>query len=412
MRKLITILTAMLLFIGVMTGCSNNEPVNSTPSLNQQEPNSPTDAPTNPDDNNTEPTTPAYPTAEELKVLYDYSCIVYDLEYTKYSLFNDGNNGSYAFINDLYFQLTDIDFTVIDRWARTEFATAEYLRRYDYFVPWDEMNWNYTEVLAQFTKVEDVMLRTELVQTDIFGTSTVLIKDSFAYDANGYMISAELDDKSEYNRYLVSAVNIDPLGLLSYNYASYVIDENGNIEKTIWDAKEYHYDTNGIAGDLFVVIPVYDETGNKVQDDFITKYGDVYKCVFYYYDGDNRLTDIGISGNPYSSSFAYTYDEKGRVIKEVESYWFHGTNWDGSSYSELKQTYTLEYSYDEKGVLSTATYTYNEYSANEEVIDNKTIVCQYTFVCDEQGRIVTQVINDHTVYNVIYGDYYHYASVE
>lgn len=70
--------------------------------------------------------------------------------------------------------------------------------------------------------------------------------------------------------------------------------------------------------------------------------------------------------------YIYTYDNDGNVVKEE----FYGITEDGKEYLER----LAEYTYDENRLKSgkMVDFTYNNYSITDE----------YSFKCDEKGRIV------------------------
>lgn len=156
----------------------------------------------------------------------------------------------------------------------------------------------------------------------------------------------------------------------------------------------YSYSRDGVIGEKFTL----NEAGQVVHLDYYRTDGEINSTEYTYDEKGNLIREVEtIPGNDYPSDYTYTYDENGRLIKAKHEY--------GHSYDEESYTYdeagrlvkeTTTYSYDDD--FAEKIYTYNdkgqlikkEYKYNDDGVVETSGVTTYTY--NENGNPATMFI--------------------
>ena len=178
---------------------------------------------------------------------------------------------------------------------------------------------------------------------EIIEREDVVGKAEFFYDDNGNIIEQRV-------------VNNGFLASYFYEY-----DDNGKRIGAVYSAED-----GSTANHVFE----YDDKGNTVKETYTDVDGGVYIYLMEYDEHGNMIRQEGVYGNgesTYVLYVEYTYDDNGRVIREVWSYP------DGSQE-------TTDHTYDERGNHTSEIYT-----------DEDGEQCGYTFTYDENNSMIREV---------------------
>lgn len=304
----------------------------------------------------TEALLPDAPTAQEQAVLDAYCENLYN-----FWLSSDPVE------QDVYYQqLKALDLSAIDRWKNTEFEPVEY--RYH------KINWDYKAVFEAICVVENVMLHQKANYTDFIGNVTEdYYYPSWSYNADGTVSNAYSE------AWAFELIVANPAGLSGNR--EYTYNDAGQLTEVRYGS--YRGSTLEVT---HLVSLTYDAAGNKVKETITDRNGDSFD-VLYTYDEENRLVRIDCNDH-YPSTYEYTYSDDGKLVTSKR------TAKAGCQYDD-----TMVLCYDEAGNLVSGVMTHdiwsNDFFASEQHIE-RTRENQYTFTCDEEGRI-TQV-------DIVYGD--------
>ena len=262
-----------------------------------------------------------------------------------------------------------------------------------------EQSWDRQALIDNFTMLSDVKTHQTLTTTEEDGSVSSKTQISWKYNEDGtlcwedriYLAHFSYYDCTDYDRFVDEYDGNGRLILRTYYEGS-----DDDVRYTV----TYTYDANGHLTNERYALYGKDENG---KDFAIT-------C-----DDQGRVIQIHWQ-DFYDSTINYVYDDAGRLIKEEKL----------QSYNGLIQG-TIEYHYDENGVLDSAVYT--DRSTGFSNSDDTEWICNLDYTCDEQGReiSVTMYYNDmyyttgdnagsvyheittasHTL-DTIYGDYYFY----
>lgn len=346
---------------------------------------------------NNEVTEPARPTEDDWDVLREYYNTLYSLcSYANdgyISYWDDENDVSYsgsAALAVYYDKLQALDKSVIDKWVDTEYCGTNYFSGYNN----EGVNWDYESVLANFSKLDNVLLEEIRTTTDNMEN----VKESYdnptwKYNEDGSVLQVE--DAS----YAFELVESNPWNL--YGTQDVTFDDAGKAIKIKYMSGD---NTNAI------VDITYDASGNKINDHIKTNDGEW--DIQYEYDSQNRLVKIEMPSSWDSSKryvWNYTYDASGNMVKEEKIYISY-SSWAEREFDEEK--WIKEYTYDANGALVSGTYKYEDWSYesnynNGSYTFTQYIYCekldQYSFTSDDQGRPLTMtVVYGDTVY--VHGD--------
>ncbi|MBR2906529.1 MAG: hypothetical protein IKC26_00605 [Clostridia bacterium] len=228
---------------------------------------------------------------------------------------------------------------------------------------YDERNFPTQLVTTRFDDAERITERTydengnliKMVLTPFEGIQSIY---EYTYDANGNMT------------HMTTAT---PDGIKSVT--SYTYDESGNL--TVLVSK--HHD-----GTENVNHYTYDENGNPQKEIYTSHKGDefIYNLVYdYVYDKDGALikatSTYYYSDNTIGHSYSheYTYNERGDWIRLVTT-----TLSPSSLTKEVTTVTSYSYTYDENGRILKKSYASNDVSTHV-----------YEYVYDENGNLITEV---------------------
>ncbi len=361
-------------------------------------------------------THPEYPSGEEEDLLREYYDIVSNLEaYLEYgSISIWGGGQSYDGSEALAYCCNRLqELESIDSWL----AQPDYfLNRYG-----EALNQDRMDILSRFSILPDVKQHQTVTITDNMGNVRTGNGDYWEYASNGDVILHE------------QASNIDRVSHYSYSKPfTLVYNEQGQVVQ-----KTY---TEGYSDSIVAIVTyTYDENGFMVNEHLKTNYGDWDYA--YSYDDQGRVSQIHWVESTWTdtppATIDYIYDDAGRLVQEVKtqySRWVFSEDDNPQYYANWKDVMT--YVYDDAGVLVSGTYadqiwSYEGgfYSFEEYLLHER--VDQYTYTCDDQGRVIkTTIIPGDDVYvagdktgevyetpnytekiiETFYGDYYFYAA--
>lgn len=371
-----------------------------------------------------ESTEPATPTSEELAVLKEYETLINELYSVK------GTHTLFAHsvkVKDCYNKLVAMDLSVIDKWRGTQYASAN-------------VEWDYNAILSSFVTLKDVMLGYKETTSDALGNFSTTEKSSnVIYDENGLTLYMDIpflmtDVYAEHSKQVSLSIidgqfsfyEDDPLCFADNNerfpqgyFPKHYLNEDGKIEKTEWRhlCREGHIHVGQMSEEIiYLVTPTYDDEG-KITSATVLSAGSVTPYIItYVYDDNHRLSEICVDceDDPeWGVWFVYVYNEEGLptwVVKYSKPKKYFADP-DFSVFGSKNDVYacTLELFYDDNGHLKEATqsnkkwnYTYKEWITESTMTD--------TFTCDENGRILTENVQNTSGKNItreiIYGDYY------
>lgn len=318
---------------------------------------------------------PDGPTESEQAVLDTYGQI-YTALHRKYvsqwhdeeaNIYYSGESARTFWYAKYYSELQALDLAVIDKWLGTEYLDSE-------------VNWDYASLLNGFTVLEDVPLFQISTVTDRMGNEETGIY-AWIYADTGVIWCEDYFTNSRKFEMILT----DPMDLFNTfsEYAEYTYDSNGR------PAQVQHLDSSGNV--VYLVDVFYDDAGNKVKETVQCNSGEA--DILYTYDDQNRLIQlsyqdsINIYNNYHEYVITYTYDEQGNLLRSDKTNTYYG---------RIQGYESIVYTYDDSGKLVSGICT-NENLWND--VPNTITQDSYTFVCDEQGRILSM--------DVAYGDTYY-----
>lgn len=362
-------------------------------------------------------TQPAVPTEEERNQLYEYRTILRNLnsylEDGSISVYDDETQISYdgTWALEYYYNKLQ-NLTAVDKWAGTDYVANNISNA-------DEVSWDRQAVLAAFTILKDIKLKTTVSSKDNMGNqndpSTI---GRWYYDTNGVL--TEMYD-GRYEDIVTAWTNS------SRCYFTY--DDSGRITQKRYGSAD--------RVDMLVTY-TYDDGANTVTEHVKTNSNE--RDYIYTYDNAGLLTQVEWNnGENNRYVITYTYDA-GRLVREEKINYYYSS---GYELEYKNQTWIMEYAYNAAGVLTAGTYTEEDWSIDSEYQGNgqytyteymyRQKIDQYTYTCDAQGRVVKETIipgnevgtyGDDTGeiyskpsyqskdYETIYGDYYIYAPAQ
>ena len=346
------------------------------------------------------------PTEEEIKMLDQYQSIYNCLE-------SYNGNGGYADVTDketgeFYSGQKALQFCYeklaqlggIDKWADSDYVKDDW--NYQMIKNWDRQVY-----LDGFAVVENVILEINSTKKDNLGNVSNNSVSYWTYNADGTISYASREN------------GITPFTHTDYNAGWREYDAQGRLVK-----KRSGWSLDSINA---IVTYTYDAAGNLTKEHVKTNSGE-QEYTYHYQNG--RLAKIAWQeGERYDYTIEYFYDAAGNLIKEEWTEFFVPYN------SGIRQAYEkkiMEYVYA-NGKRVSGTYTMQalvmNYEGREQPVASESID-QYTYTCDEQGRVLTAtVIPGDTVgkygedkgkviskagyesktYEYVYGNYYIYT---
>lgn len=224
-----------------------------------------------------------------------------------------------------------------------------------------------TKTISIYYNEQNLPAQIIVVDADSDVANDVEYTINFTYDKNGNCIKeayTDSDGETDTTQY-----TYDEMGKLIK--ATYVYDDDNRAEYT------YTYDDKGnlikevgidsyTEGYSHIWEHTYDENGNRIK--YLYKHSNSEEAIYYYtysYDENGNLSETVYyddNGEDLSFSLAlnYTYDEKGRLIREVQTR-------DSSTSSERYAYYTIDYTYDAKDALVKHVFTY--YDGDKEIYE-------------------------------------------
>jgi len=368
-----------------------------------------------------EPTLPAEPTEEEKTMMYEYITAVRTLYSTANATLDDREYSSDLETVQFWYKKLQ-EFDNMKKWANTPWAAEAYedAGSPESFNP--ETDWDLQAVLANFTTVEDVILRYEQITTDHLGNITDtrdLCQWHYGADGNAIFIT---DEPKHTILELTGDSNSE-----TYHKGLREYDEAGRLTKIT----EYRYDNI-----YSIVTFTYDTDGKLIkQEKKMNTSGWVIDD--FTYDAEGRLTKVTWAPNYNSLSdevyeMVYTYNADGTLAKEEKNV-YDLTN---AGERVIKEYYSMEYTYA-NGRLASGFYTEKEYHITTSFgqgVTGSWLSSEYTdtrtYTHDDQGRVAQEVvIPGNTIYytydgkvqqtkqptvatytcNTYYGDYYVYT---
>lgn len=414
MKKLLCMILALVMVLS-LCACGEGPADNGSVNGNDTTGNDSTGQMTEDETQGT--TAPAVPTSEEMETLKEYVKVVASLNEMAASL--EEHPDSTGGTEKKRDALLALDLDTVSLWADTQWAESAYKKCDEpesFSYPAD---FNCEAVLARFVKVEDVKLSYTVTDTDFLGNVDGPRETAqWDYYADGKVRTIE----DEFDTY---RINIEYVGMQNtvyefHKYSNYrEYDADGKLNKISYCS----------SGSVVVVrIFTYDAEGKLTTQTVKTNSSElIYN---YFHDAAGRLVKIneqheGSLGHTYTREVLYTYDANGNLIKE--EYTSYDAGKDGVQY--ITYRYSMEYVYDASGKLASGAYTKQEWSDSKAKGNYlfKQAVDQYTFVLDDQGRVVKEIVvpgdtinmqsntvsrsadKAQIVYETVYGDYYVYT---
>lgn len=321
-----------------------------------------------------------------MEVLQTYFDIVSCLENPSYdhgvTVYIDGEEiYSTKAVEYLHNKLLELDLSVIDLWLETKYTD------YDYW--YEDINWDYEEVLSCFVILDDMLVEHINTTTDNLDNETTIRSTPWYYNTAGELENCSIDTNKMLQMLAIEPTN--PVYLLNLPAQATVeeYDDNGRLSKTKVYTSEDHVG--------YVITPTYDDAGNKISD--LIRSNDEEWTITYAYEG-SAVTEV--VWEPYLAhtyKLNYTYDANGNVAKTTFSNYY---------VNSIDNRYIAEFTYDAGNTLVSGVYTYQECGTKEvhlgnwefekvEYVDYETID-SYTFTFDDQNRL--------TGYTVTFGDTY------
>lgn len=307
-------------------------------------------------------TEPAEPTEEELAILNEYAWIQVNMQYASCDM-----------IADYYEQLRNMDRSIMEKWAGTEYAPAE--------LDGNVIEWDYDAMMARFAVLENVLLTQTMKTTDFVGNERKSgYEVEWYYDTDGQISRIE----NEYYAFKMIEDNVSNLG----SERRYTYNEMGTITEI-----RFGYGEGAGFQTSYLVKRTLDDNGNAVVDTVTDTRGDSYE-IHYTYDMNSRLATISYG----SVVYTYTYDEAGRLIRsECASYKrVYDTD-------IVDQKDIMEYTYDENGHLVSGQRSQEKWEYTVDKIEHGWLDYEYfiadqyastratdtyAFTCDAQGNLL------------------------
>ena len=223
---------------------------------------------------------------------------------------------------------------------------------YDQFVAMGDFE-DCAQIVENFTILEDVYTGHSSTVTDnMDNVSEGYNVTNYYYNADGTISKVTGPNYTQLSRMY------DSSGTVNLEYA-----DDGSVSKIKLTSGD---DVNAI------ITPSYDADGKLISEVIKTNDGEVTTTLTY--DAQNNLISRVRTEDNYFYRLDYTYNEKNQLVKETYT--------TGSeSYSNCN--WTAEYTYDANGNPAGKTVTDTSWG---------TAVNQYTYTCDDQGRVITETI--------------------
>lgn len=303
--------------------------------------------------------------------------------------------------------------TVVDKWAGTEYTTSQHIS------DGDEINWNRQEILNNFFILSNTKLEVSASSVDNMGNQNDNGRCSvWNYNPDGTLNYVQ-DGRGSDDR------------IIYYSNGStcyYAYDEQGNL-------KEKRY---GSADHLSALITcTTDEAGKVIAEHLKTNTEE--RDYTFTYGADGKLSQISWQYDEYSNRYIidYTYDAAGNLVKEEKTAYYYNSGYEKEF---VTSKWIMEYTYDAGGSLTSGVYTVQDWTYDMDYLGNSQYsfreyayaqqVDQHEYTCDEQGRVVKEVITlgnrlrltgdnageiinkpsyQTKTYETAYGDFYEYA---
>lgn len=320
--------------------------------------------------------TPDYPTEEEYALLNEYLRICHDLYYYSNSHISaEVTPGEFVSGNDalLYYHNRLQQMEAVDRWLNTA-----YIQNLDYYsseIPIDRQT-----VLSGFSFVEDVVLSYICTRKeDNLGN----VQYHSANNSIQQVATWEYSPDGQLNRINYEDTQITPIHYFTDDQRFEIeYDDKGRIS-----CKKYFNIYDAVA---FLLVYSYNEADQLVSVE--QRYNTTSNFYEFSYDESGRLAQIRWE-NVFTYTIDYTYDQQGLLIEERLGEW---TTYSSIFAPESNFDYLLSenihaYTYDEKGNLTTGTFTkLHYYSYGENISNSTTDTVSYTL--DNQGRVLKEEI--------------------
>jgi len=430
MKKLICTILALAT---AMTLCACGSKEDDDTPKKDKKPNQQTESMENPKPANpfedlepteaTEPTLPLEPTEEEKEAMLKYIELVHnlnsnckDLEAAPYA------NSTLQDISNSYKTLLEMDKSVIDIWANTEWAEKIYNENKDGNPNFNHpADWNFDNIQSRFATIKNAKLTYTSTTVDNLGNAgDASTLSKWYYNADGSLRAMYGEMKAQkislYSYYSLIDANLNHL----YEY-----DAQGRVSKIT-----YYYAESFRAGDISSVrIFTYDDQGHL--DKMTVQHNTSSNVYDYTSDAAGRITKITWTDSYEKFEINNTYDGTGRLIREDKA--TIRTKDDAVTKREI-----MEYTYDNTGKLTEGTYTENSYQHGNTqnglawYISSQTI-SKFSYVYDAQDNLVQEIMvpGDTISYNgmgeirntqpasysqinyvTTYGDYYVYTPAQ
>lgn len=239
------------------------------------------------------------------------------------------------------------------------------------------------EHVNNFTILKDMLLDVNMKWVDNLGNTGTNDREEYAYDSLGrYTYTSS---------YAITRLLFGTIGRSGLNY---IYDKSGSLV-------EIYKGYSNSKSEIYT--PTFDANGNLVSLECRNNSGSWTNTYTYDANG-NILSAVYDDSNHYLHTSTFTYDEAGRLIREVITY-------DEISYSSSDYIYTIDYTYDVNGHIATEVHT-RDYIT--DFYNDSTV--SYTYTCDAEGDPISAVIEDSTqtayesqILEYIYADLYYYA---
>ena len=305
------------------------------------------------------------PTEEDWAAIREYGSILRKLDnLEKNGIENHESGEKQEVLREYYEKLLELE--TVDQWVGTEWGDEENLDR------------NRKDVLADFTVLEDVLLKEETVCKDALDNDQMHLLDVMSYDPMGRLACTTGSCLSPYNsepwvtRSFREQIVTDA-ALYGSDYGKMVYNAEGLLEKIEYGVGEidlrrtFVYEAGILTGEKLV--NRFDSEGTVTYT-----YNDRGLVAQVVYDGE-------LSGHD-KHCFIYEYDEQGRVLSEE----FTVYNWYSydDQFRQRKERVLTEYTYGQDGRLVSGKSTKFDKWLNKDAA----AITQWEYRYDEQGRIV------------------------
>lgn len=283
----------------------------------------------------------------------------------------------------------------VDKWIGTEYLSDTRTRQ---------------EVLDAFTIVKGVKLQESTVELDHFGEA---VRDAeittYSYNEKGIVVEEDME-----RNYVGNFSSL--LGVKNHYFIYGILGKFNDYGSDI----TYNYDDAGQVIEYMVdqklrITPNYDDSGRITSLVLVDREEGPVTTLSSVYDNQNRLIKMEGAygrGEEYDQSvvFTYSYDDKGNLVKEVQSDISINLRY-GRVFEEK---YEIEYVYDKEGNVISGVCNYLTTSATH----NSTT--SFSTVYNDEGRLLTinSEYDSHDTLNeqhdtkyrtdITYGDLYLY----